>query len=256
MAATYTLHNIKWIVTQLEESRANPLASSGLGIINSDLTEVQLIHKHICARSVNVMLSCFTWQGLFSLLPASNGKMYQRKFSDHRITILSSQFASKACLWTVGGRGICKLHTEKDHSLQGLEPRTIWLWGNNVNGCCPCVRCCAQIVLSCLDPQNSNSPRKDLWSGPEKAVYPRKEFLIFSLLLQIKSQTYTSTFTHICKYIYIMHRYTLNTQTPSICHCGGVSSCTQRGPDPWPQSGAEITLTQQTGSSTAGFRAL
>lgn len=65
---------MKWIVTQVEESEADPLASSGLVLINLDLTEMQLIQNHICASSVNVMLPCFTRQGLLSHLPASNGK--------------------------------------------------------------------------------------------------------------------------------------------------------------------------------------
>lgn len=58
----------------MEESGADSLASSGLIIINLDLTEAQLIHNHICAGGVNVTLPCFTRQGLLSRLPASNGE--------------------------------------------------------------------------------------------------------------------------------------------------------------------------------------
>lgn len=61
-------------MTLVEESGADPLASSGLFIINLDLTEVQLIHNHICASGVNVTLPCFTPQGLLSHLPTFNGK--------------------------------------------------------------------------------------------------------------------------------------------------------------------------------------
>lgn len=77
---------MKSLVTHVEESGADPLASSGLVIINSHLMEVQLIHNRICAGGVNVTL--FHSTGSLPRLPASNGKKMQLStVSYQKITI-------------------------------------------------------------------------------------------------------------------------------------------------------------------------